>query len=714
VSCHGPDGAHGVAVHDIEDEGDAHYVDTDSDGPMTPSGYRQINVTIDSVDLRNNNVEITFTARDEEGDPVTNLFASDGRFTIAELIPATTPGFSDDWQSLITRIRNPAPGVGDGPGLPAEQANYERFDSIGGVFEDALGLGEYRYTSAYDPSTYPVQNGQTIRVAIQISSGDIPPENTWCDFDVSLAAAITDCDSASVTRDIVQTDTCNGCHGPTTNTQLGIHGGGRTDVEYCVTCHNPGTTDPESGNNLDLKIMAHKIHYGSHLANGYRIWGYRNSLHDYSNVNFPKEVDDCQACHKGGGSEVENWSDIPTRAACGSCHDEIDWTTGDGHPAGPAFTDEFCVQCHPKDGVGGFGGAPAPVETVHRGQARNAEAGRYADIGDGYIIDDLVFDPGSDELTIDFSVQRDGGAKMNLQTDPEWTDTFPKGGGGSSRLAISVGWDPDEYTNEGANTPALPLSIDALDGPVTPMGGNVFRVVADVSDAGDTITVAMDGHAAADLVQNPAVPSYDFNIAVRNETVDYSIAGGRHVASSRRAVVDVTKCNGCHDSGGVGVSLHGNNRTGNIQACNLCHTPDTTDINRRPADPGDTADGKVEESVDFKRMIHQIHSGQELENGIVIWGFGFPGTEHDFSDVAYTGDRGNCETCHFEGTYGAEQAWDTLASTIDTGAEIDDPSDDLNISPVAAACSSCHDDAIAKDHMILHGASFHALDEDIH
>ena len=54
-----------------------------------------------------------------------------------------------------------------------------------------------------------------------------------------------------------------------------------------------------------------------------------------------------------------------------------------------------------------------------------------------------------------------------------------------------------------------------------------------------------------------------------------------------------------------------------------------------------------------------------------------------------------------------------MATTIDTGADVEDFSDDLNISSVASVCSGCHNDAVAKGHMIEQGASFMALDEDI-
>ena len=88
-------------------------------------------------------------------------------------------------------------------------------------------------------------------------------------------------------------------------------------------------------------------------------------------------------------------------------------------------------------------------------------------------------------------------------------------------------------------------------------------------------------------------------------------------------------------------------------------------------------------------------------------------TAHDFSDVNFTGNIANCETCHLPGTYSTEAARARLATTISTGTDAADPSDDLNISQTAAVCGSCHDSEVSETHMILHGASFHALDADI-
>jgi OmcA/MtrC family decaheme c-type cytochrome len=87
--------------------------------------------------------------------------------------------------------------------------------------------------------------------------------------------------------DIAATANCNRCHDP-----LAVHGSGRREVQYCVTCHNPGTVDPESTNTVDMKVMIHKIHMGANLPSvqegqPYYIVGFRGSVNDYSNLHYP-------------------------------------------------------------------------------------------------------------------------------------------------------------------------------------------------------------------------------------------------------------------------------------------------------------------------------------------------------------------------------------------------------------------------------------------
>jgi len=705
IGCHGENGV--VPVGDITHALDAHFVDTHPDGPLTASGYRQLDIEITAVDVSRtvdaDSLIIQFAVTDENGSFVTNLVSGDGRFSIARLSPGASSGDATFWRSFITR--------NDGP---ATQATTESFGS--GTFQaNTPSAGRYRYVSRFNPATAPagmppIAAGDTLRVAIQLSAGDLPSANGWCDFDASLAAPTTDCDSASRTREIVQTAICNSCHGETNEVQLALHGGGRTQIEYCVTCHNPFTTDGQTGNTVDMKVMVHKIHYGSSLANGYSIVGFGNSVHDYSTVTFTKDVDDCSVCHQGGG-DSGNWSMVPTMQACGACHDDVNFATGANHGSGGIQTSNAnCTFCHPATGPypSSPTALPQPIETVHRGAARRAEGAVYAGGGDGFLIEDASYNPSGSMLTVDFSVTRDGSV-MDLDADPEWTAA-----GGASRLALLLGFPSDEFTNGGSgSTPAQPISINALDigGAIQALGGGVYRAVRALpsSATSGSVGIGLEGHPAADLDGDG---TYSDRIAVENDVLFLDVTQGRPVGvMPRRQVVDVAKCNTCHDAAGNGISLHGNNRTGE-DLCTFCHNANATDISRRPAPPAMTVDGKPEEAIDFKRLIHQIHAGEELEEGVVVYGFG--ATPNDYSHVVFIGNLQNCEACHMPGTYSTEDTLNGLPTTILTGADRSDPSDDTNVSQSASVCSSCHDGVAATDHMKLNGASFQALDEDIH
>ena len=675
IGCHAVNAA--VPVGDITNIVDAHFVDTDPFGPLTASGYRQLEVVVDTVDVTGMSAVMDFTVSDITSGgsaPVPNILPSDGRFTLARLV-AGSGGDPSAWQRVV---------------------NGERFTSSGGNFENRGG-GVYRYTSVFDPMSVPLVMGETFRLGMQIAASDLPPGNGWCDFDVDLAMTnVCDPPMVTLTRDIVQTAVCNDCHGTTPDTMLDFHSG-RTDVEYCVTCHNPDIGD------TDMTPLIHKLHAGAQLSNGFRGFGNR----------FTAELDDCSSCHTGGGADETNWYTQPNRVSCGSCHDNVDFDTGAGHGMGGIqMTNAFCVNCHPADGT--ITPGLLPVRSSHKGEARLAEAGLYRGTGNGYSIDVANWDSANDQITIDYSVTRNG-TRAILQSDPEWTS-------GSSSLSLRLAWPTTDYKNTfSGSTPAQPVRFDALDvgGIVMDLGGGSYRIVADVpSDAYGTATIGMEGHPAADL-RDDGVVSFSDSIPVRSVFRDVNIEP-RAGEVNRRDIIDIDKCNACHDSGGAGLTLHGRNRVGEMVVCAECHNDDATDINQRPADPSTTPDGKREESIDIKRMVHQIHTGRLtdsqngqrlLENGIVY--YGFRGSVHDFSEVNYIGNLVNCEGCHLTDTYSTEASTMVEPSTIDTGADAEDPADDLNISRVASVCASCHDNQIARDHMLLNGASFQALEENI-
>lgn len=650
---------------------DLHYIDLHPAGPATDSGYRSFAVDVTLVDVTGSATIVEFTVTDETGAGVVNVFDSDGTLVLAQLISTRDPMDPDT--------------LGD----PTQWIRHVDEDfTAGGVFE-ALGGGSYRFTATFDPTTVPVAQGDTLRAAIQISAGDIPAGNGWCDFDANLAAA-NDCVSpTTLSRDIVRTDTCNGCHGVTSDTKLSFHGGGRTENEYCVTCHNQ-----DRNADTGMTTLIHKIHYGSDLTQPWRGGA-------YDHVNFTRDITNCTSCHEDGPAEADNWKMEPHREACGSCHDDVDFATGAGHGSGgQQLNDRLCRNCHPPED-----GYPIalPVAVVHRGVPLEAEAAQYRGAGNGIAIEAASYDRVTDTVTVQYSVTRAGG-KMNLQTDPRWTN-----GGG---LTIDLAWSSEDYTNEGSGStpaPAQPRTFSALDvgNTVTDLGNGSYETVIDVSGFGfGNMTVGIEGRPVADLLADGMYERVPVKSVFQTISVE-----PRTPVRARRDVVDIAKCNACHDLGGAGLSFHGTNRTGEIQVCVLCHNPDATDIRRRPADPGMTADGKREEAIDMKRMIHQIHMGGDLEEPVVIYGFG--NSEHDYASVNFIGNNANCQTCHLPGTYSTDDAWQTLPSTVDTGADETVSTDDLNISPVTAVCSSCHDSTREKDHMVAFGGTFGSFDSEI-
>ena len=97
--------------------------------------------------------------------------------------------------------------------------------------------------------------------------------------------------------------------------------------------------------------MIHKIHMGEMLPSveagmPYYIVGYMGSVHDYSDVVFPQDIRRCTKCHDESlASQADKYKNKPTMAACGSCHDNVDFATATNHPV-VQLNDNNCSGCH--------------------------------------------------------------------------------------------------------------------------------------------------------------------------------------------------------------------------------------------------------------------------------------------------------------------------------------------------------------------------------
>jgi len=209
------------------------------------------------------------------------------------------------------------------------------------------------------------RNNVTINLGGEDSSERDQIENSL------LAFAVTDA-VAKPRRMVVDDYKCESCH-----SNLSMHGGNRHNANYCITCHRPTASDekvrpmdkfPEQS--IHFKYMIHKIHRGEDLENGFVVYGYRGSLHDFSDVKFPGDLRNCDTCHVNNSQQLplpagllptmtpQLWWDptMPTAAACLSCHDGDDAAA---HAyANTTFFGESCATCHGE-------GKLAAVDKVH-------------------------------------------------------------------------------------------------------------------------------------------------------------------------------------------------------------------------------------------------------------------------------------------------------------------------------------------------------------
>lgn len=661
-------------------------------GPSTGSGI-PIDST-DQIDIAVSGVAIpagggapvvSFTLTNDLQQGLKDLPAGDIRFTLAQLSPGSDGG-SSEWQSYVSRASG---------GIANAQADAERGSA--GTFVDN-GDGTYQYTFANALDAYPggpVFDGtKTHRLGIEIRGQAPISSNGIIDFVPVGGAPLFE-------RKIVNNDTCNACHD-----RLEFHGGPRTDVDYCVTCHNPSSIDGDTGNTVDMKAMVHNIHAA---RTDYQIVGYGGREHDWSDLVWTQDIRNCDTCHQENDvdtPQASNWRLVPNRAACGTCHyDDGDDTNGrndymiqDGdHPLGLTLTDDTqCVLCHGPDAT--IAGGDVQVANAHEIPTQ-AESQRFQ-----YNIEGVSDMAVGSMPTVQLSVTNPlDGSYYDILSAPEFTAC----GGGASRLQVGIAWNTADYTNTGSgSSPAQPISVSALPcfgaAGATPVPGNpnVFSVTAGTAipaGAVGTAAVTIDGHPAV-LIDGALN-----RIPVLN-VVEYVGIDGVD-AMARREVVDIANCDNCHKE----LSLHGNNRTDNPQVCVTCHNPNATDAAKRVAlDPPsecETELGLDDTTIDFKYMIHAMHVSGQI--GVPYNVCGYRNSAHTFEFVS-PGNVANCEGCHDRGTYYPVDPSAVLGTTVDAGADLSTPTDDTVVSPNTAVCSACHVSSLAAEHMKQNGGDFDA------
>ena len=521
-------------------------------------------------------------------------------------------------------------------GASAGQANRD----VGGAFEDPeTGVTVYAFNTVL-PENYDQTKTHTLAIYATRDLQDINEKTYYANV---LHDFRPDGGDVEETWSSMTTETCNTCHDP-----LAEHGGSRRDVKLCVTCHNQQTTDPDTGNLLDMKVMIHKIHRGEDLPSvqagkPYQIIGFRNAVHDYSTVIFPQDSRNCASCHPDSSPEGHIWYSRPGRDACGSCHDQIDWVTGEGHRAGPAADDSECARCHEPVGDREFDNSVIGAHTIpvksRQLPGLNIEITGVTNATPGQ------------NPTVHFSLKNNDGSTIEPASLPFFN--------------LLLAGPSEDYR--------LLVSERAVEGSVPDGSGFAYTFSAVLpEDPGGTYTIGAE--AFRNITLNPGTRD---EMQQRETAVNpvYYFLIGEGEAHPRRTVVSDANCENCHND----LALHGGIRR-NSEYCVMCHQTMADDS------PFRESEDFPARSIDFKFLIHRIHKGEELTRDYTI--IGFNGSRHNYNEVRYPGDLKNCSACHVGDSYqipspGIEETPEPY--------EFFSP-----IPPNSAACLSCHDTLDAR------------------
>ena len=644
------------------------------DDPET-SGLNKLNVEIiDAFISENRRVTVTLNITDELGNPLSSNDINGINFIIARIVAG------GEFIDYVTRVQK-------GAVQASSESGTQTITDMGG------GLFEYIFETIL-PANYDQNAIHRVALYANRMVGILRwVSNATFDFVPSGG-------SVAGVRDIVAMEDCNSCHNP-----LAIHGGNRRDVKLCITCHtsqiiDPDTgetldhVDPDTGNNIGLKIMAHKIHYGAELPSvqdgtPYQIVGFRDSVHDYSMAEFPQNIKNCTKCHTDAASQGNNYKNNPTRAACGSCHDDVDFSTGENHPV-VQLTDNNCSGCHIPDSGNEFDISVVGAHTVLLksrdlpGMNFNIVSVRSSESGASRVR------PG-EHVEVTYSIKTDSGDVIN----PMDMDSIS--------LVIAgptLDYDIQDYNGDGVRTPGEEnvLRERPANSSIGPDASGNFTYTFDdmiPNDASGTYAIGIEGRIERTVGGEGLILRQDVEEAGRNVVKYFPVTDT--VAEMRRLVVDNSVeddfCTSCHGEFSKDFSIHGNLRN-NTEYCVLCHNASNDDINRRPVDGGSA----VTTSINFREMIHKIHTGEELTiKPYIIYGFG--GTPHEFSNIVFPGATNDCDACHIRNTnildpgtgILGEGILATLTRLFSRPADTNIVQNTFSLEPVITVCTSCHD-----------------------
>jgi OmcA/MtrC family decaheme c-type cytochrome len=696
---------------------------------LTPDQWSQLSLkgSVTSVTMGGKPV-VNFTVTDGNGTPVQGLgFTSQAStalapglanmaFSIAKLVPGTN-GSPSKWVSYIVTTM-PTTTKASAPSVPTT-------DSTGTLVDH--GDGTYTYTfyrditqaqAFLDAATYTGNNVRADlgdvsyqpallhRIGIQVGGSARGTGRNTPDGSTSTTAAVNVKTPANILYDfypatgqpaaandpqdrrIVDMASCNTCH-----TKLSWHGGNRVDINFCVMCHNDqlkygnpeatlsgtgytGETRKIQGMSVgDMPAFVHRIHMGEHLT----LTGYAFSDINPFDARYPQDLRNCTKCHTSSISTTtqgDNWMNVPSRLACGACHDSIDWASGTNHTGGPQLDDKNCTGCHGATGI----------QLVHTPTVAGNPAFATGGYTNGAAIADYRNNLPAGAINVTWDLQS---VSLNASSQPVFVFRFLQNGqradfnvfgsgktelwdnfvgGPSVYLAFAVPQDGittpadwnatvSTYVKKVWNGTATGTSAGTLSGPDTngyytlTMTGVTIPANASMLTGGIGFTYNKNNQP----ITQTNVPGFPYDTTTMLGGLSVPPPNVTKVATgstARRAIVSSQKCNSCHAVLGVftDAAYHAGERN-TAENCTFCHNANYV------GDHG--TDGWADNEKDF---IHALHAAPvrnnmfswQAANGADYWNTTWPGAER-------SNMLNNCEICHVAGSYDFSNATNAAA-----------------------------------------------------
>ena len=610
------------------------YLDSNQVSFVRPGLQFTIQGVVLGTDLK---LRVTFKITDDNGLPLDRNGIYTPGSVSTSFVAARIPAGQSQYVAYTTRTQtSPITGVSAIQAAANSEGTYQQ-----------VSEGVYVYTFA---TALPANYDQTVTHTVAMyGSRNLSEFDLGTQYDNAEYSWVPDGRAVTVVRDVVRTETCNKCHDP-----LSAHGGSRREVLLCNTCHTPQTTDPDTGQTVDFKVMVHKIHAGPNLPSvqagkPYIIIGNNQSVNDFSHTTYPQDILNCQACHNGTASQDINWLTKPTRATCGSCHDDVNFATGQGHAAGPQPNDNSCARCHIPEGELEFDASIKGAHTIAR-FSRDLPGVNFEILG-------IANTKPGDRPAVTVKI-----------TDKEG---FPVETSQMNSLNLTIAGPNTDYATFRRENALNTLSQNGI---------FTYTFTQPLpANAKGSYSVATEGYRLVTLQPGTTTEVKDVRDAGFNKVAAFAVTDTAPVA--RRAVIGQENCNSCHGS----LVAHGGSRM-NVEFCVFCHNANETDADVRPADQ------MPAQSVHFKTLIHKIHTGEDLQTDFTVYGFN--SSVHNFNEVKFPGDRRNCLKCHLEDS----QQLPPPKGALPTVA----PKDFINpMLPTTAACLSCHSSQEAASHALV-------------